>query len=442
MSIVKIQSVRRLDKAVNYITRENKTEDHLISSFACHRYTILDDFESIDKERLKRSRHYKPKYKMIIQSFGEQDNVTPEQAHKAGKELADNYLKGDHQYIIATHLDGNHLHNHIIFNQVRKTDLKMFDSSGRNTVDNLRLENDNISRKYGLYIPNEKAHENKIHYINQRELYARKKGTSFKEELENSIDEAVDISRSYEEFLSIMENKGYNYKEGKYLAFENPKKKYFMRTKTLGMHYTENSLKYRIENKDFKIHKYKYTLQTEKIDKSQAKFRENYGLRKWATKKNIIHLQEISNLVFNQGMTLEEIEGIDKSEKEFMNDLENKLDKKDSKIKDLERMVGSFQDYKDSTGLMIALKNAEDKQEFKSKNFKEIMKHDIAKKNITKLKNTYAIESESELVSLLDELKSERRSLYTHVTTLQREQDKEHEKDQRQEKDKKQRRSL
>src|SRR5699024_1142234 len=119
-------------------------------------------------------------------------------------------LKGDHQYIIATHLDGNHLHNHIIFNQVRKTDLKMFDSSGRNTVDNLRLENDNISRKYGLYIPDEKAHENKIHYINQRELYARKKGTSFKEELENSIDEAVDISRSYEEFLSIMEKKGYN----------------------------------------------------------------------------------------------------------------------------------------------------------------------------------------------------------------------------------------
>ena len=442
MSIVKIQGVRRLDKAVNYILRENKTEDHLISSYGCHRYTILDDFESIDKERLKRFRNYKPKYKMIIQSFGEQDNVTPELAHKAGKELADNYLKGDHQYIIATHLDGNHLHNHIIFNQVRKTDLKMFDSSGRNTVDNLRIENDKISRKYGLYIPNEKAHENKIHYINQRELYARKKGTSFKEELENNIDEAIEASRSYEEFLNIMENKGYKYKEGKHLAFENPKKKYFMRTKTLGMHYTENSLKYRIDNKDFKIHKYKYTLQTEKIDKSQAKFRDNYGLRKWATKKNIIHLQEISNLVFNEGMTLEEIENIDKTEKEFMKDLEDTITSRDSKIKDLEKMVGCFEDYKNSTSLMIDLKNAEDKEKFKSQNFKKIIKHDVAKKNITKLKNTYGIKSESELLSFIEELRNERSMIYENVTSLQREQDKEHEKDQRQEKDKKQRRSL
>ena len=53
-----------------------------------------------------------------------------------------------------------------------------------------------------------------------------------------------------------------------------------MRNKTLSMHYITNSIKCRIENKDFKAHKYKYTLETEKIDKSQEKFIDNYGLRK------------------------------------------------------------------------------------------------------------------------------------------------------------------
>ena len=88
------------------------------------------------------------------------------------------------------------------------------------------------------------------------------------------------------------------------------------------------------------------------------------------------------------------------------------------------------------------VKISHDKEKFKSQNFKKIIKHDVAKKNITKLKNTYGIKSESELLSFIEELRNERSMIYENVTSLQREQDKEHEKDQRQEKDKKQRRSL
>lgn len=90
-------------------------------------------------------------------------NITPEIAHKAGKELADNYLKGDHQYIITTHLDTDHIHNHIVFNQVRLSDLKMFDTTRKNTIDKLRAKMTRYLRNL-VYIFQMKNHM-KIKYI-------------------------------------------------------------------------------------------------------------------------------------------------------------------------------------------------------------------------------------------------------------------------------------
>ena len=430
MSIVKIQGVKRLDNAINYITQDHKTNNDLISTFDCDLHFIKEDFENLFEERNRvRNTDTKQKSKMIIQSFGEDDLVTPEEAHQIGKELADNYLEGKHQYIIATHTDGNHIHNHIIFNEVRTDNLLMFDTTRRNTIDNLRLKNDELSRKYNLFIPAERDHEKKIHYINQRELRARKKGISFKEELETTIDEVVKIAVDYQDFINIMENIGFKSKQGKHLSFKNEDRNYFMRTKTLGMNYTENSIKYRIENKDFEIHKFKYILETEKIDKSQEKFKNNYGLRKWATKKNIAHLQEISHLIFNEKLSLDEIEDIKKSEEEFTLDIAKKIEEKDNLISDLQKKEGAFQDYKDSAGLMVALKNSKNKREFKSKNYKEIIKHDIAKKNITELKNKYGIHDLEGLYSLKNKLEEERNIIYSQYTEMQRDRQKEREKE-------------
>ena len=74
--------------------------------------------------------------------------------------------------------------------------------------------------------------------------------------------------------------KGLERKKRKYLAYRSPDKKFYIRTKKLGMHYTEKSIRYRINNKDFQVHKYQYTNETERINKSQEKFKDKYGLRK------------------------------------------------------------------------------------------------------------------------------------------------------------------
>lgn len=440
MSIVKIQSVRRTKQAVDYILKESKTMPSLIDTYKCDEETILEDFNDLLNERnQKLNTGSRLRTKMIIQSFGKQDNVTAEEAHQYGKSLAEKYLKGDHQYVLATHLDGNHIHNHIIFNEIKLNDLLMFNNRRVNTIDRLRVANDEISRENNLYIPKERKHENKIIYMQHREIRARKRGTSFKEDLENAIDTAIEVSESYEEFIQIMEEKGYEYKEGRHLGFKNKERKYFMRTRTLGFHYDLNSIKYRIENKDFEIEKFKYSFDTELIDKSQKKFRENYGLRKWASKQNLIHLQKISHLVFNEGKTLEEIEEMQSTEKEFIKNVENTLLDKDSLIYDLEKKVNAFQDYKDSASVMVALKNAEDKREFKSKNFKAIMKHDVAKKNITILKNKYNIRNENDFNKVYKDNKAERDQIYNKYSEIIKERNKGLSKDKAMEEEEKKR---
>ena len=426
MSIVKIQGVRNISSTLNYMIQETKTRDDLITTFDCDKDYMIEDFKELYEERKSRLRKDTTnKAKMIIQSFNSIDNITPEQAHEIGVKLADEYLKGNHQYIVTTHTDTDYIHNHIVFNQVRTDNLLMFDTTRKNTIDNLRLENDKLSREYDLEIPQEKSHENKIKYISQTERKVKEKGKSFKEELENNIDTVIENSNSYDDFINQMELLGFKSKEGKHIAFLNEKTNKFMRTKTLGMNYTENSIKYRIENKDFQIQKFKYTVETKLIDKSQDKIKNNYGLRKWVTKQNISHLQAISNLVFNENKTIKEIENIKTSEEEFNKDVENNLMKRDDVLHDLDKKSGAFEEFKDSANLISKYKESDNKTKFKKANYSGFKKFDNAKKDIYLLKKNYGINNLDELLDYKSNVEKERNQLYRHFTKIQTEKVKE-----------------
>ena len=420
MSIIKIQGVRKLKSTLDYMIQETKTRDDLITTFDCDKDYVLEEFNYLYEERKSKLRKdTKNKAKMIIQSFSSIDNITPEQAHEIGIKLCEEYLKGNHQYIITTHTDTDHIHNHIVFNQVRSDNLLMFDTSRKNTLDNLRLENDKLSLEYNLEIPKEKKHKNKIQYVSQRERAIREKGKSFKENLENNIDVVINNSNNYDDFINQMELLGFKSKQGKHLSFLNEKTNKFMRTKSLGMNYVENSIKYRIENKDFQIHKFKYTVETNLIDKSEDKIKNNYGLRKWVTKQNLSHLQEISNLVFNENKTIEEIENIQISEKEFNKDIENNLMEKDNIINDLDKKSSAFEEFKNSANLISKYKESDNKTEFKKANYSDFKKFDNAKKSIYLLKKVYGINNLDELLDYKKNTEKERNQLYRSFTKIQ-----------------------
>src|SRR5699024_7472196 len=139
----------------------------------CDRHYVLEDFQQIyDKRKLKWNRGTKNKAKMLIQSFNPTDEVTPELAHQIGKEYAENYLEGKHQYIVVTHIDSEHIHNHIIFNQVEIDSLKMFNTKREITNTKLHQVNNDLSKKYELTIPSKQKRRMGIDNMSKREVEA------------------------------------------------------------------------------------------------------------------------------------------------------------------------------------------------------------------------------------------------------------------------------
>ncbi|MED4455642.1 relaxase/mobilization nuclease domain-containing protein [Metabacillus fastidiosus] len=411
MSIVKIQQVKSLKAVIKYSLQDHKTNEELVTSYECEVETIERDFKvTLLDYNEKNNSDKQLSARMIIQSFDSDDNLTPEQAHQYGVELAENYFKGKHQYAVITHTETDNLHNHIIFNSINFQDLKMFDSSRQHSLYDLRRENDKVSKEHGLSII-ENEGKKKDKYLAFNEYVSRAKKKSFKGNLEEVIDNHIQKASTFEEFLQLMDQQGYEGKQGKYLAFKNPKSNKFMRTKTLGINYLESSIKYRIENKAFAPIK-QSIIDKEWIDKSQDKFKNNKGLRRWATKKNINYLNEISNQLYKRNITLEELNELELKKDNLIENFEKQLTSIDDEIYKLDKMKDCFSVYKNSYSLIQEYKKAEDKNSFKQENYSKFKQYDVAKRNMNYLRKHYNITDEPDLYSKLSMLKQDRNILY------------------------------
>lgn len=130
MAITKIHAIKStLGKALAYIENPDKTDGQmLVSGYNCEPQTASIDFEMTavlahKARNLKRKRSTNLAYH-LIQSFSPEDAVTPEQAHELGKKLAFEYTGGKYEYMVATHIDKGHIHNHIMINAVSFYDYK------------------------------------------------------------------------------------------------------------------------------------------------------------------------------------------------------------------------------------------------------------------------------------------------------------------------------
>ena len=247
MAVTKIHPIRRtLNKAVDYITDDDKTNGELlVSTFGCTRETIEDDF---GYTRNRASYHGSILAQHIIQSFAEGE-VTPEQAHRIGIELAGRFTGHKHEYIIATHIDKGHIHNHIIMNQVDFRDHTRF-RMNIGQFYKLRKINDEICMANGLTVITDPKTKGRSHY----EWQMARKGLSYKKRLKDNIDTVIPLVDSYDGFLKQMKDLGYEIKQGKYDSFRMNEQERFTRSKTLGVDYTKEAIERRIL--DAKEHPY------------------------------------------------------------------------------------------------------------------------------------------------------------------------------------------
>ena len=261
MAYTSVIPVRRLDRAVKYVMNKEKTtavslQDALDyaanrdkteqscfeSSYACTLETAFADMRQT-KEQWHKSGGVQGYH--LVQSFAAGE-VSPELAHQIAKELADRVLGGRYEYVIGTHLNTGHIHSHIVWNSVSCVDGKKYRSNYKSYVTEIRAVSDELCRKYKLsVIDTENSHHVAKPYA---EWLAEKNGQpTWRTAIRQDVDDAIQQSLTWRQFLSAMERKGYEVRMGrKYPVLRPPGKERFVRFKTLGKRYTPEAIQTRI----------------------------------------------------------------------------------------------------------------------------------------------------------------------------------------------------
>ena len=243
MAYLKIFPIKVTDKkALDYITNPDKTDEKLlVSSFGCSPETADLEF-SMTREIAKKNGMDKGDNLAfhLIQSF-KPGEVDAENAHRLGQQFADEVLKGKYEYVISTHVDKKHIHNHIIFNAASFVDHHKYVSNKRSYHKLCRISN-RICHENGLATSMPTGEKGKSYKENME--YHR--GTSWKAKLRVAVDKAIWTSINYEEFLQKMQLAGYEVRQGKHLSFRAPEQKNFTYMKSLGSYYSEENVRIRL----------------------------------------------------------------------------------------------------------------------------------------------------------------------------------------------------
>ena len=240
MAVTKIKPIKgTLNKALDYIQNPAKTDEKiLVSSFGCAYETADIEFGFTLSQALDKGNNLAHH---LIQSF-EPGEVDYQTAHEIGRQLADAVTKGQHEYVLTTHIDKGHIHNHVIFCAVNFVDHHKYNSNKRSYY-GIRNMSDKLCREHGLSVITPSRGSKGKSYA---EYQAEKTGTSYKGKLKIAVDALIPQVSDFEELLSKLQAAGYEIKPGKYISCRAPGQERFTRLKTLGADYTEEAISERI----------------------------------------------------------------------------------------------------------------------------------------------------------------------------------------------------
>ena len=302
MAVTKNHSINAtLKKTLDYICNPAKTDGALlIHSYGCSPETADMEFEWTRQKASEPGPHLA---RHLIQSFAPGE-TTPEQAHEIGKQLADEVLGGRFEYVLTTHTDRNHIHNHIIFCDVSFVDYR-HSHVNRRWNNRTRRISDRLCEEHGLSVipPNENKGKS------YKEYSAARQGTSWKAQLKADIDKAISRSTDFEDFLLRMEIADYEVKRGKYISFRAKGKERFTRGKTLGPRYTEEAIRDRIERRTRAPRKENRRINLLIDIQNNIKAQESKGYEHWAKLYNLKQASKTLNFLTEHNIsTYEELE--------------------------------------------------------------------------------------------------------------------------------------
>ncbi|MBQ9460916.1 MAG: relaxase/mobilization nuclease domain-containing protein, partial [Clostridia bacterium] len=260
MPYVKSISVHRTPKqTITYILDKEKTDGLLYVSGLNVGTTVQSAYEEMKTVFENYSNHKFDEYEKIntktsvklfhfIHSFRPTDDVTPELATQIAKEWAEKAFGKERQILIATHVDKGHVHSHVLLNPYDLNGVKY--NSNKKTLEAVRQLSNSVALQYGIKpIPDKKQNKS----VTYKEWSERQKGTSWKQEIRDTIDRLVYDVQSVQELYQRLTEKGYIVKQGKHITVsiptaENEKKKSVRidNPKSFGEGYDKENLKQRI----------------------------------------------------------------------------------------------------------------------------------------------------------------------------------------------------
>lgn len=325
---------------IDYDMDANKTHNKdFVSTYMCSAESVAEEFLLSKQIYEKITHRVLPQDKdivlyRVIQLF-KPDEIDPKQANEIGYKLALEFTGGKHQFIVSTHIDKSHIHNHIEFNSVNlNCDGKFVNF--KNSYRKLQRLNDKICKQYGYSViesitENRRKGIKKKPSISDGEVGAVLYGNSFKEKLRKIIDEAILNCKDFEDFLESMRINGYEVKQGKHISFRSSEQVYFQKSYRLGEDYTEDSIRNRIKL-------YRQSISNVKSDITKKKSSNNYekinliidiqekidagkgkGYEKWAKVFNLKEGAKTLNFLIDNGINnySELIKMTEKYEKNF-----------------------------------------------------------------------------------------------------------------------------
>lgn len=425
MAYTQIHPIRTtLDKAISYITNPEKTNDMLlVSTFACSENTAYLEFART------RERHNFTGSNIAyhcIQSF-KPGEVTPEQAHEIGRQTADELLKGKYEYVISTHIDRGHCHNHIIICGVNFENGLSFgtehDRKNNPAWKQLRKISDDIclENKLSVISMPEKGY-GKCYY----EWLQDQRDNSYKGKLKRAIDESILSADSFDDFLKKMTEKNYEYKfRGQTLSFRAEGQDRFTRCirKRLGWYYEPDQIKKRIDRQVKK--------RTAKLTKENGFFQSNdenaIGLNRWAALKNMQEAAKILNILSDFGIgTIEQLEEkiSEKYDRKF--DTVQALNDYETEIRNQRELLKMLNTYWNTKAVHDEYLNSKEKEKFKKEHSRDLTIYQASKDWLkekytgTSLPNRSIIEMEiAETESKREALLEEYHSLKKNLNTLE-----------------------
>ena len=422
MAVTKIKAIRgTLSKAIAYILNPEKTDEKLlVSSYGCASETAAREFEWTRKiAEQKGMNPVRIIARHVIQSF-EIGEVTPELAHEIGKQFADEILGGKYEYVLTTHIDKDHVHNHLIFNAVDFVDYHAYKSYKRIYYD-MREVSDRLCKENGLsVIP---PSQNKG--MGYKEYTEAKRGTSWKQKLKQTIDRLVITAKDYDDFLRLMQEAGYEIKTGKYISFRAEGQERFTRSKTIGENYTEERIKERIAGRTPRRSQRQATPKgISLIGDIQERIRL-IGSKGYEHKAKLTILKEAARtLNYLTENNLLQYADLEKKVEDIHSSYDRtgkELKGVEARLREVQPLIKNISNYQRLKPVYDAFQKAKDKSGFKAKHEAELVIFEAARSTLLAMQGDEKLPSLKTLQAEQQRLLEEQQRLYDERAKLKKE---------------------